>query len=175
MKFTSFTLILAVSGLLSSCKVHFTESIRTRIESSDDQAMEKVQFYNDQPIRLVYKSTSSNDAVKSGKVKFENGFYHYQIDIPKNTKAIAKESAQGELQIQFEDGSEKVMLFRYSNHENEEIYELQVAQAKNGEFVKYDGKTMQLLRGSEAQLLIKKSLRKANEKERRKLKGVRVK
>ncbi|MGB0807276.1 MAG: hypothetical protein ACPGRC_11330 [Salibacteraceae bacterium] len=174
MKTSLLTCATLLAVLISSCKIHFTESTRVRIENSDNLAMEKVQFYNHEPIRLVYKSTSKQDQIKSGKVKFKNGFYHYQVDIPKHTKAVAKAINKNQLNIQFEDGENKTFVFKNNLNQNWELYQLDVKRTVDGEFVEYDGKEMQIIHGSNSLLKIKKSLKIANEKERRKVKGLSV-
>jgi hypothetical protein len=175
MKFSILTFLAVLPIFFASCKIHFTESTRVRLEKSENLTMDQVQFYNDQPIRLIYKSTSQNDQIKSGKVKFINGYYHYQIDIPKNTKAVAKQIDENQLNMQFEDGDQKTFVFKNNLNQNWELYQLDVQKTKDGEYVEYDGKKMQIVHGSQSVLKIKKSLKNANDKDRRRLKGLSVK
>lgn len=167
-------LTIIAATLFTSCKIHFTETTRLRLEKSKDLSIEKIQFYNDMAIQMVYRSTTKNDAVKSGKVKFKDGFYHYQIDIPKNTKAVAKKWDKNELQIHFEDGNDTYLTFKNNRHQNWELYQLEVNQSDNEKFVSYDGKNMQLTKGSNSLLKIKKSLKKEKKKDKKRVKGLRV-
>jgi hypothetical protein len=174
MKTSSILALGALASLTLSCKVQFDESTRYRLESSDNLAIEQVQFYNDKPIQLLYKSTSKNDAVKSGKVKFNNGFYYYYINIPKNTKAIAKSPNKKELRIFFEEEQKGFLTFRVKTQENSELYLLNSAKTDTGFFVTYDGKQMQVTNGEQALLKIKKSQKNITDKKRRRVKGLKV-
>lgn len=168
-------LILSMLFLvLSSCKVHFTESTRLRIESSKDLTINQVQFYNDAPIRLVYKSSSMNDKINRGKVEFKNGYYYYHIRIPKHTKAVAKVDQAHLMQIFFEEGDDTFLTFKNDKNQNGELYQLNASETDSGLYVSYGGKSMKIVEGEGAFLEIKKSLKNVHEKKKRKLKGVKI-
>lgn len=164
------TLLIAAT----SCKIHFTESTRLRIESAEDLTIDQVQFYNDAPIKLVYKSSSIDDKINRGKVKFKNGFYYYHINIPKHTKAVAKTDKVHEIQIFFEEGDHTYLTFENDQNKTGELYQLNATQTDSGLFVNYDGKVMQITEGNEALLQIKKSLKNVREKKKRRAKGVKI-
>jgi len=174
MKILPILTLGVLASLTISCKVQFEESTRYRLETSNELTIEQVQFYNDKPIKLLYKSTSKNDAIKGGKVKFNNGFYYYHINIPKNTKSIAKSSNKNELHVYFEDGQKGFLTFKNSQNENWELYQLITTKTDTGTFVNYDGKQMQITNGDQAVLKIKKSLKNTNDKKRRRVKGLKV-
>ena len=122
----------------------------------------------------MYKSTSKNDAIQGGKVKFNNGFYYYHISIPKNTKAVAKVTHKNELQVYFEEGKKGYLTFKNGQRENWELYQLTTTLTDTGQYVTYDGNLMKVTNGNQALLKIKKSLKNVNDKKRRRLKGVKV-
>jgi hypothetical protein len=136
--------------------------------------MSQVQFYNDTPIKMVFKSNSKNDAIKGGKVRFKDGFYHYHIHIPRNTKAVARESEENQLTVQFEDGNETFLIFENNMHQNWELYQMKSRKTDSGNFVNYGGKQMELTRGTNVLLKVKKSQKVENDKDRRRVKGLKV-
>jgi hypothetical protein len=163
---TSTTLLL-----LTSCKVHFTESTRARIQEDTDLQLSQVQFYNDKPIKLEYKSASKNDNISKGKVRFKDGYFYHELKIKRHTKAIIKESVNHELLVFFENGQYSYLTFvpdPSSNH-----YYLVLPNDTNDK-VSYDRQLMKIKKGKDTRLKVKAKHRSQHKKNKRKAKGVKL-
>lgn len=107
-----------------SCKVTFTQRIRTQAESSKID-LSKIQFYNSDKILLKRSLSSDEVKVASGQITIENGKYIEVIRILKNTPGKCTMTNNNQLQITFEDGSNKTLLFQNDNtFSTRGIYEL---------------------------------------------------
>ena len=170
----SYLFLIAALLLFSACgKTYFTQSVKARVQRTSDANIEKVQFYNDKRIVLEYKTTARKDEVKGGKVTFKEGVYHYYIEIPENTHAVAKHVDETKMRVFFEDGEDRSLIFGTIN--GKEYYQL-FGLYKNKKFtVEFEGRTFEIIEGSDAKLLIKKNLKIERETKVRKVKGVKVK
>ena len=116
-------LLFVIAGTMS-CKVTFTQRIRTQAESSKID-LSKIQYYNSD--KIILKRFISSDEVKvaSGKITIENGKYIEVIRIKKNTPGKCTYTSNNQLQINFEDGSDRSFLFQNDNtYSPRGIYEL---------------------------------------------------
>lgn len=113
-----------------SCKVTFTQRIRNQAENSKID-LSKIQFYNSD--KIILKRSLSSDEVKvaSGQITIENGKYIEVIRILKNTPGKCTVTANNQLQINFEDGSNRTFLFQNDNALSPKgIYELKPDDCK---------------------------------------------
>lgn len=113
-----------------SCKVTFTQRIRNQAENSKID-LSKIQFYNSD--KIILKRSLSSDEVKvaSGQITIENGKYIEVIRILKNTPGKCAVTANNQLQINFEDGSNRSFLFQNDNILPQKgIYELKPDDCK---------------------------------------------
>jgi hypothetical protein len=106
-----------------SCKVVFTEKIRTQIDNNGVD-LSKVQFYNSDKIVLKRSLSSEEVKVASGKISVENGKYVEIIKINKKTPGRCNKFDKDHLSISFENGTNRDFIF-YNNNVNSDasIYE----------------------------------------------------
>ncbi len=162
--------------MLASCgagKELFTQDVRERISSSGDDLVEKIQYYNDREIRLVYSSKSSSEKISGGKVKFKNGYYYYTVIIPKETPAVAKRIDSKALKVYFETGEDRYLVFR--NFNKDPHYQLGGSKESGNFTVQFEGKTFVAETGGGTRLLFKKSEAVKKAENSRKVRGVKVK
>lgn len=113
-----------------SCKVVFTEKIRSQIEKNG-VSLSKVQFYNSNKIVLKRSLNSEELKVASGKITVENGNYVEIIKINKKTPGKCNKSEKDYLSIIFENGPDRYFIF-YNNNLNSDtsIYEFKPEQLR---------------------------------------------
>jgi hypothetical protein len=165
---------LVIIILFSSCsgKTYFTEDIRKTVERASTSRIEKVQFYNDREIEIVYKTADASDKIEGGKVKFEAGFYYYYINFPKYTKAQGKYRDKTRLNAYFEQGEDRYLQFVRNS---EDFYQLAGFQETDGFYVYFENKKFKVIEGDFARLMIKKNYKENTEVKKRTVKGVKVK
>lgn len=91
---------------LSSCseKTQLTGSLMTLIKENQ-LPIEKIQFYNDNPLFLERELNASEANVKSGKVLIVNGKSINRITLEKQTPGLLVKQSQDHLIISFESGA----------------------------------------------------------------------
>lgn len=166
-------LIAAIGGslFLSSCKTHFTQTTRNRLDAGGPNRIERLQYYNDRAIELLRVTMSQEDAIKGGKVQFKDGFYYYRVTIPKVTPAIAKNLEPNSLQVYFEQGSDRYLVFRNFNGE---FYQLGGESKRGSFYVSFEGREFEVVKGGDALLLIQKRQAVEEESKKRTVKGVKL-
>lgn len=163
--------MVCISTISCSNKVLFTQSYRERVASTDKNNVEKLQYYNDRDIELVYRSSTADESIAGGKVKFEDGLYVYTIEIKRKTPCIAKwYDNDRALKILFE--RDQYLVFRNFNEDTH----YQLGGKKNdGVFqVEYEGKWFTPEKGSTARLLFVENRETRREEETRRAKGLKV-
>lgn len=164
---------------LTSCKpIYFTQSMRERVQRTNKKNIEKVQFFNDKKIVLVRKTTSEDEDITGGEVKFKDGFYYYYVTFPKKTPAIAKEYEQyldkenKYLKVYFESEANSYLPFGKYNDEQYGIYGI---QKNDGLYMDFEGKKFKMIEGKGVRLILNRNIDIDIKEKKRKVKGVRVK
>jgi hypothetical protein len=178
MKSARIIAFVLIAGLLSSCatKVYFTEDIRNRIESAGI-SLKQIQYYNNIQVTLKRELTSGKTKVESGKVKLEDGRYIHYIFLNPLTPGVCKNINDNKLSIAFEEGNNKTLNFGKPKDGNGsspyQIYAIEWND--NVGKINYEGETYYIQpRGSNAKLMIKKSVLNKLDIEKRRMKGVRL-
>lgn len=99
----------------SSCRVIFTEQLRQKAEKQGID-LTKIQFYNSDKIVLSRTLASSEVSLASGKVTFQNGVYTEIIKIKKNTRGKCDMASSNLLNISFEEGKNRSLIFENNNN-----------------------------------------------------------
>ena len=169
--FLAFLLMIT----FTSCKpIIFTNSMRERIQSENENDIEKVQFFNDEKIVLVYQTISRDKSIKGGSVKFKNGEYYYYIKIPKNTPAIAKHLDNERLKVYFENGKNSYLIFGDNYKDDDEYYQLYGNRKGVVLYVDFEGKSFKVTEGIHSKLIIKKNIDSNVKADKRKVRGVKI-
>lgn len=164
-------------GSCGSSKSYFTTDVRNRVEKMN-VSLDKLQYYVDRDVELRRELESGDASVSSGQVKFENGKYVHIILLKKNTPGVCvKSSGTGWISVSFEDGEGKKINFGKpkdgSDYAAYQIY----ADKWNKSYgeITYDGKTYYIQpSGSNAVLMIRKSVVDRLEVEKRVMKGRKI-
>ena len=150
--------ILLLGLVFTSCsnKIYFTNDMRLRLNEYDLE-ISKVQFYTSD--KMVFKKVLPFDsaAIANGEIKFENGKLIDNVIIKKNTPGTCEIVEDGLLNMAFESGENKFLIFKLSK--TGKYYELLVSTYANkyGELL-YDNEKYIIQVGSEkAKLLVKKN------------------
>lgn len=155
--FINFVSIAVIVFLFTSCsnKIYFTNEMRIKLDEYDLE-IGKVQFYNSN--KIVFKRVLPYDSagIANGAIKFENGKLVNSIIIKKNTPGTCEFVEDGLLNMTFEEGDNKYLIFKTGF--NGKYYELLVNRdLKNFGQIVYDNESYTIQRGSEkAKLLVKK-------------------
>jgi len=161
----------------SSPKAYFSTTIRTKLENSN-VPISKVQFYIDRDVEIRREVESSTTQVTAGKIKFENGKYVNIITLKKGTPGICTMTHPGKIDVSFDSGDNKYLTFgQLKKEDNNAPYTLYANSWLNdlGE-IKYDGRQYYILpAGSEARLMIKKSVLSTAKVEKSEMGGRKVK
>jgi hypothetical protein len=181
LKATLFLLVLS----LSACgipKSYFTVGVRTKLEGASI-AMEQLQFYVDRDVELRRELASGEAKVTSGKVKFENGKYIHIIYLKRFTPGVCTAVAADRLDVSFEMGDGKSLVFGVPAGASPEVgYQIfaqewvrtQGSRREVGK-ITYDGNSYFIQpNGIAARLLIQKSVVDKFEVERRVMKGRKI-
>lgn len=178
----SLIFLFALVAISSSCsKEVFTQTMRSRVEDKNTSDLERLQFYNDKRIVLVYTTSTKDNSIKAGKIEFVDGIYRYYVEIPRLTPCIAEPYNKNVLKVFFEAGQDHYLLFEEKKDVEEGMhksykgrYQLAISKQDDGIYVRFEGKKFRLVEGEGTVLLIDKNFRFEDDTERRKLKGVRV-
>lgn len=148
----------------------FTQPHRQRIAKSARMDVERIQYYNDRDIRLVYRSKFEDETITGGRVEFKDGYYVYTIDIKKMTPCVGKKVNERTLEIYFEEGN-----FLVFKNFNDNPYYLLSGKRHDGVFlVRYEGKWFRPEEGSNARLLFVQDRVLERKENYRRAKGVLV-
>lgn len=176
--------LFTIVALVSSCsqKVYFTKETKEKLEAKGVD-LKKIQYYNSETVVLLREIKDEEIKVAEGKVRIENGKNVEEIIIKRNTPGVfAEANTSNAMMIQFEKGNNKILPFvpskDYSGRRN--IYELGSLDVVNSggsrlAVVNYDDKKYSIVYGSNAALLIDKSVLTKEERKTRVAEGVKVK
>lgn len=143
--------------LFASCsnKIFFTNDMRIKLDEYDLE-IGKVQFYNSNKIVLKRLLPYDSAGITNGAIRFENGKLINTIIIKKNTPGTCAFVEDGLLNMTFEDGEDKYLIFKTDL--NGKYYELWVDRDfQNLGQIDYDNDKYMIQPGSEkARLLVKK-------------------
>ena len=181
---TSETTIMRIIGLLSilvillsSCssnRMLFTVDTKKQIEEAGVDVTQ-VQFYNSEEIVLARQISKEEVKVAEGKVRIENGRNIEEIIIPANTPGICELNDEKTLKVSFDTGEGKSIPFLVERRGNVvvagsyfKIGAKEWTRTSRGRKVgklDYEGQIFNLVRGSDARLMIDKAvLNKVNRK-----------
>ncbi len=106
---TAFILLL----VLDSCsnKVLYTREIRNNLIENQLKEFE-VQYYNSGKIVLKRNLTYAETQIARGQIKLENGQYIEEIVIKKNTPGVAIDQGKDYLNVSFESGENRHLVFK---------------------------------------------------------------
>ena len=98
-------LFLAAVLFLTSCseKTYLTGSLMNVIKENQ-LPLNKIQFYNDNPVNLERELNASDANVKSGKIVIVNGKSINQIALVEQTPGVLVKEANNQLLVSFEEG-----------------------------------------------------------------------
>jgi hypothetical protein len=176
MKYLIFTFIIAFTiSSCSSSKTYFTSSVRSQVERSE-VPVTKLQFYVDRDVELRREVASSNTQVSAGIIKFENGKYVNIITLKKNTPGVCTKTYEDKIDVSFEVGEGRYLTFGKLKRQYNAPYTL-YADSWNRDLgqISYDGQKYFILPGgSEARLMIKKSVLQTVKVDKREMNGRKV-
>lgn len=178
MKQIKLILTLTLLTFFTSCApIYFYQSTRDRVQSTNKNNIENIQFFNDEGFSLVYKSQSKDESISGGKVKFQEGYYYYTIKFPKKTPAVAKHYNDEKLLVYFEPG--KSLTFGKYKEDNDKygLWGFNKTERAYGRdvkrfYVSYEGKDFRVY--GNPRLIIKKNIDVDVKEDKRKAKGVKV-
>ncbi|MBL7812530.1 MAG: hypothetical protein JNL57_09935 [Bacteroidetes bacterium] len=185
MKTHNWTIASLLIIIISSCgvkKSYLTGDIRTTIESGGVNLM-AIQYYVDRDVELRRELSSGETKVAGGKVKFENGKYIHIIRLKKYTPGVCTKAYPGSLQISFEADDGKYLTFgiESSGGGTSKIYQLYAQEwVKSGinigtGKINYDKQTYYVQpSGTDAKIMIKKSIAMKKKVKKRTMKGRKV-
>ncbi len=177
-------LLLIIVVVLSSCsqKVFFTKETKEKLEAKGVD-LKKIQYYNSEAIVLLREIKDEEIKVAEGKVRIENGKNVEEIIIKRKTPGVfSAANTSDAMMIQFERGDTKFLPFvpakDYTGKKN--IFQLGYLDRVNSggtrmAIVNYDDKKYSIVYGSNAALLIDKSVLVKEERKTRVAEGVKVK
>jgi len=155
--FINLVSIGVIVFLFTSCsnKIFFTNDMRIKLDEYDLE-IGKVQFYNSNKIVLKRVLPYDSAGITNGAIRFENGKLVNTIIINKNTPGTCEFVEDGLLNMTFEDGDNKYLIFKTGL--NGKYYELWVNRdLQNFGQILYDNEKYLIQQGSEkAKLLVKK-------------------
>lgn len=163
--------------LLSSCSTNrmlFTVDTKKQIEEAGVDVTQ-VQFYNSEEIVLARQISKEEVKVAEGKVRIENGRNIEEIIIPANTPGICELNDEKTLKVSFDTGEGKSIPFLVERRGDVvvagsyfKIGAKEWTRTSRGRKVgklDYEGQIFNLVRGSDARLMIDKAvLNKVNRK-----------
>jgi hypothetical protein len=164
---------------LSSCseKTQLTGSLMTLIKENQ-LPLEKIQFYNDNPLFLERELNASEANIKSGKVLIVNGKSINRITLEKQTPGLLIKQSQDHLLISFESGASEVKSLHFApilGEKGEYFYQL-VDESGSTTFSRlmYDGNKYLLYNKSKIRLEIMKSSFSGLKVNSKRMKGNRI-
>jgi hypothetical protein len=170
-------LLSILTLLLASCssnRMLFTVDTKQMIEKAGVQ-VSQVQFYNSEEIVLARQISKEEVKVAEGKVRIENGRNIEEIIIPANTPGICEMNDEKTLKVSFDSGDGKSIPFLVERR-NDMVVEGSYFKIGAKEWTRsdrgrrigkldYEGNVYNIVRGSEARLMIDKAtLNKVNRK-----------
>ena len=164
---------------LSSCseKTQLTGSLMTLIKENQ-LPLEKIQFYNDNPLFLERELNASEANVKSGKVLIVNGKSINRITLEKQTPGLLVKQSQDHLLISFESGSGEAKSLHFAptlGERGEYFYQLvDVSGSTTFSRLMYDGNKYLLYNKSKIRLEIMKSSFSGLKVSSKRMKGNRI-
>jgi hypothetical protein len=175
----AFGFLFLVVLSLSSCseKTQLTGSLMTLIKENQ-LPLEKIQFYNDNPLFLERELNASEANIKSGKVLIVNGKSINRITLEKQTPGLLIKQSQDHLLISFEAGAGEAKSLRFApilGEKGEYFYQL-VDESGSTTFSRlmYDGNKYLLYNKSKIRLEIMKSSFSGLKVNSKRMKGNRV-
>jgi len=178
MIFLKWFAIVIVFGLIScaSRKSYFTAAIREKVENKSI-ALNKLQYYNDRNIELRRELSSGEAKVSSGKIMFINGKYINVVLLKKFTPGVCTNFYDDAMYISFEIGDNKVLKFIVpAEHTGNDIYHISMdGVVNNSGQITYDNKLYYIQpKGTNAKLMIKKTITDKLRLDKRVMKGRKV-
>jgi uncharacterized protein YdiU (UPF0061 family) len=177
MRALGFLFLVVLS--LSSCseKTQLTGSLMTLIKENQ-LPLEKIQFYNDNPLFLERELNASEANIKSGKVLIVNGKSINRITLEKQTPGLLIKQSQDHLLISFEAGAGEAKSLHFApilDEKGEYFYQL-VDESGSTTFSRlmYDGNKYLLYNKSKIRLEIMKSSFSGLKVNSKRMKGNRV-
>lgn len=154
--FINIVSLVIISLIFISCsnKIYFTKDMKIRLNQYNLD-INKVQFYTSDKISFRKIAPYDSAAIANGEIKFANGKYIDKIIIKKNTPGTCEFSEDGLLNIAFEAGEDKYLIFKIDN--SGKYYQLLTNKYNYGEIV-YGNEKYIIQPGSErAKLLVRKN------------------
>jgi len=177
MRALGFLFLVVLS--LSSCseKTQLTGSLMTLIKENQ-LPLEKIQFYNDNPLFLERELNASEANIKSGKVLIVNGKSINRITLEKQTPGLLIKQSQDHLLISFESGAGEAKSLHFApilGEKGEYFYQL-VDESGSTTFSRlmYDGNKYLLYNKSKIRLEIMKSSFSGLKVNSKRMKGNRI-
>jgi hypothetical protein len=141
--------IFFIAVIATSCnkKIYFTSDVRSKIESKNID-LKKLQYFIDNDVLLSREILSDTASVKSGNVLFENGKYYETISLRANTKGICTDVYPNRLNIAFESGENKTIVFSISKVVgSQDVYQMvnEDVYGNYSSIIKYEGQAYNLV------------------------------
>ncbi len=168
MKYTLSILFLSV--VLSSCSINrmfLTVDTKQQIEKAGVD-ISQVQFYNSEEIILARQLKKEEVKVAEGKVRIENGKHIEEIIIPANTPGICELHNEKTLKVSFDAGDGRSIPFLVERKGQVVVADsyfkigakqwVRTSRGRKVGKLDYEGKTYNLVRGSDSRLMIDKSV-----------------
>ncbi|GGH69375.1 hypothetical protein HNQ91_002796 [Filimonas zeae] len=174
-QWTALSIIALAFAACGTPKTYFNATVRNTIEANQ-LPINQVQFYVDRDVELKREVASGSTKVSAGVVKLENGRFVNIITLKKNTPGVCIKTYPDKMDISFEVGDGKFLTFGKLKRDDRAPYTLYADSWHNDMgAITYDGKQYYILaRGSEARLMIKKSVLNSSKVEKREMKGRKV-
>ena len=176
--------IIVLLGLAacSTPKSYFTADTRNKVEEKGIP-LNKLQFYIDKDVELRRELNSRDATVRSGKVKVENGKYINIILLKKGTQGVCTGKNSNSLDIAFESGETKNLVFGLPSHPfSNNVYSLDAEKwlnpFKGPEIGKitYDGDVYFMrFTGARPKLMVKMTSKEKFELDKRVMSGRKIK
>ena len=173
-------LFLVAVLFLTSCseKTYLTGSLMNVIKENQ-LPLNKIQFYNDNPVNLERELNASDANVKSGKIVIVNGKSINQIALFEQTPGVLVKEANNQLLVSFEEGGNESKSLHFApvpGNGGESFYQL-VDENGSPTFsrLSYDGNKYLMYSTKKVRLMIMKSTFSGQQISRKKMSGNRVK
>ena len=176
----TWSILALVILLTTSCSglKTFSGSYRKQLESQDGD-VKKIQYYNDNSIKLRRELSSSEVGTASGEVKIKNGKYVEIINIKRKTPGVCIEDNNTSLRISFE--SSDSLNIKFIAAEDYSFYQIGNETSwisdfpKGKRFIYYGDKEYEVISGYYSFLKLKPIILDNEIKEKRTVKGRKIK